>query len=78
MHRVLKPNGLLILITPLNFKQAEHWAAYYPPVKLVELLTKIGFAIIDWQEEIIIREPIDFRDNAVTWKCLGVIASKAK
>ncbi|MFK7907978.1 MAG: class I SAM-dependent methyltransferase [Chitinophagales bacterium] len=76
MHRVLKPNGKLVLISPLNFYKAAHWEAFYPPVKLSFLLAKIGFDILDWQENIIIQEPLDFHGNAVTWKCLGIVAVK--
>ncbi len=76
MHRVLKPNGKLVLITPLNFYKASHWETFYPPVKISFLLAKIGFDILDWQENIIIQEPLDFHGNAVTWKCLGIVAVK--
>ncbi len=76
MFRVLKPLGQLILITPLNFNKAENWNACYPPVKLKALMTAMGFRIIDWQEEIIIQEPLDLRGNTINWKCLGVLANK--
>ena len=75
-YRVLKPNGKLILITPLNFNKAEHWESYYPPVKLNALMTDMGFQILEWQEEIILQEPLDLRGNTVSWKCLGVLANK--
>ncbi|MEZ4883796.1 MAG: methyltransferase domain-containing protein [Chitinophagales bacterium] len=76
MHRVLKPNGKLVLVTPLNFHKASHWQTYYPPIKLSLILTQIGFSILDWQEEIIIKEPMDFHGNAVTWRCIGFVAIK--
>ncbi len=76
MYRILKPNGKLIVLTPLNFGQAMHWKTYYPPVKIYHLLPQIGFQILDWQENIIIHEPLDLHDNAVTWKCLGFAATK--
>lgn len=76
MYRVLKPEGKLILITPLNFYRAAHWKTFYPPIKLSLILTQIGFGILDWQEEIMIQEPMDFHGNAVTWKCLGFVAIK--
>ncbi len=77
MHRVLKPKGKLILVTPLNFYTAAQWEAFYPPVKLSLLLAKIGFDILDWQEEMVIQEPMDFHGNVVTWKCLGFVAVKS-
>ena len=76
MHRVLKPGGHLIVITPLNFSQAKHWQQFYPPIKIYHQLTKMGFEIQDWNEEILIQEPLDFHSNAVSWKCLGFVASK--
>ncbi len=76
MHRILKPEGKLVLITPLNFHKTNHWQTYYPPIKLSLILTQIGFDILDWQEEIIIQEPMDFHGNAVTWRCLGFVATK--
>jgi ubiquinone/menaquinone biosynthesis C-methylase UbiE len=76
MYRVLKPNGKLIVITPLNFQKAEHWKIFFPPIKIVNILKEIGFEILDWQEEIIINEPLDFRGNVVRWQCLGFVVTK--
>jgi ubiquinone/menaquinone biosynthesis C-methylase UbiE len=76
MYRVLKPNGKLIVITPLNFQKAEHWKTYFPPIQLANILTKIGFKILDWQEEIIMNEPLDLRGNVVRWQCLGFVVTK--
>jgi SAM-dependent methyltransferase len=76
MYQILKPNGKLIVVTPLNFQKAEHWQTYFPPIQIKNILTKIGFEILDWQEEIMIDEPLDFRGNSVCWKCLGLVAAK--
>ena len=76
MHRVLKRAGTLIAVTPLNFYQAKHWRTYFPPVKLTFILNQIGFEILDWQEGIIIHEPMDAQGNAVNWNCIGFIAKK--
>ncbi len=76
MYRVLRPKGKLILITPLNFSKAAHWKAYYPPIKLFQLLGQIGFEVLDWQEEILINEPLDFHGNSVRWKCIGFAAQR--
>ena len=76
MYRVLKPKGKLILVTPLNFNKAAHWKKCYPPIKLYTLLSQIGFQIQDWQEEIIVQEPLDLHGNVVRWKCLGLVAGK--
>ena len=76
MYRVLKPRGKLIVISPLNFKKAEHWEMYYPPSRLSNILKEIGFEILDWKEDIIINEPLDVHGNVVRWKCLGLVAKK--
>ena len=76
MHRVLKPNGRLIIVSPLNFSQAKHWDTLYPPIKIHQLLIQIGFSILDWKEEMMITEPLDSRGNVVNWNCLAIVASK--
>jgi len=76
MHRVLKSNGKLILITPLNFNKAKHWETYYPPIKLYHILNQIGFDILQWEEEMIIREHLDFHGNLTEWKCIAFVAKK--
>jgi ubiquinone/menaquinone biosynthesis C-methylase UbiE len=76
MYRVLKTSGKLILVSPLNFKSADHWKMYYPPSQLSNLLTEIGFEILDWNEDIIVNEPLDGHGNSVRWNCLGFVVSK--
>lgn len=74
--RVLKPTGKLLLISPLNFQKTSHWEQFYPVAKLSFLLEQIGFSILDWQDDIVLQEPLDARGNGVSWKCLGVVALK--
>ena len=76
MYRILKPNGKLIVITPLNFNNAAHWKIYYPPIQLSNILKGIGFEILDWKDDIIVNEPLDFHKNMVHWKCLGFVVKK--
>jgi len=76
MYRVLKSNGKLIVISPLNFQKAEHWKTYFPPIQIQNILENIGFEILDWNENIEINEPLDFRGNSVSWKCLGFVVEK--
>lgn len=76
MYRVLKPNGKLIVVTPLNFNKAKHWQTYFPTNKIYNLLQKIGFEILDWKTDILIDEPLDFRRNMVRWQCLGFVVRK--
>lgn len=76
MYRVLKPNGKLIAVTPLNFNNTNHWKTLYPPIKLYDLLLKLGLTVEDWKEELIIKEPLDVRGNSVTWNCIAFVAKK--
>jgi len=76
MKRILKPNGQLILITPLNFKQAKHWEQFFPATKIHTLLKNIGFKIIDSKENILIKEPLDIRGNNIQWNCVGFICER--
>jgi len=76
MYRVLRPKGKLIVSSPLNFKKAEHWERYYPPTQLYNILKAIGFEILDWEEDIIVDEPLDGHGNSVRWKCLGFVVKK--
>ncbi len=78
MYRILRPNGKLIVVTPLNFTRAMHWETLYPPNRLHNVLTQIGFHILDWKEELMVEEPLDFRGNKIIWKCLGFVVSKIK
>ncbi len=72
MRRILRPGGNLILITPLNFLLPKLWDLYYPPIKLHNLLIKMGFEIMDWQDDMMIDEPLDRRGNVVRWRCVGM------
>lgn len=72
MKRILKPDGRILMISPLNFSRAKHWETFHPPIKIYKTLVDLGFKILDWQEDILIEEPLDLRGNSVNWKCIGV------
>ena len=76
MYRVVKPQGQLILVSPLNFKKAVHWEKYYPSSKLSNMLKDMGFEILDWKEDIVVKEPLDRHGNFLCWKCLGFVVQK--
>lgn len=76
MYRILKPNGTLILTTPLNFNQTSHWENYYPISKIATIVQQIGYTIDSWEDSIKIREPFDLHGNEVIWNCLQFIARK--
>jgi ubiquinone/menaquinone biosynthesis C-methylase UbiE len=74
--RVLSPGGVLVFVTPLNFQETALWTDYYPAIKIHQLLIQLGFSILDWQEDLVIKEPLDARGNAVVWRTIGVVAQK--
>lgn len=76
MHRILNHNGRMIIISPLNFQQRRLWDTFYPTNKIKDFLTNIGFQLIDWNDHIVIEEPLDLRGNCVRWKCLGMVVEK--
>ena len=75
-YRVLSPNGILIFVTPLNFQEAKLWEKYYPAIKIHQMLTLLGFSILDWKEDLKITEPLDARGNALVWQTIGIVAQK--
>lgn len=76
MYRVLKPDGKLILVSPLNFLKKSHWEKFYPVTQLLEVLKKIGFEILEWENELIVEEPWDSRGNMIVWKAIGIVGMK--
>ena len=76
MFRVLKSGGRLVMVTPLNFKNAKLWDTLYPVIKINDVLTHIGYSILEWQEDLQIIESLDAHGNSISWKCLGVVAGK--
>jgi len=75
MKRILSKNGKLIIVSPLNYVKAENWEAFYPENMLKVKLKELGFNIVSWDEDIIIREPMDKRGNAIHWNCLGIVCT---
>ena len=71
----LRKSGLaqLILVSPLNFKKAVHWGKYHPSSKLSNMLKDMGFEILDWKEDIVVKEPLDRHGNFLCWTCLGFV-----
>ena len=76
MYRVLANGGQMIFVTPLNFQKAKDWEQYDPPIKIYQLLIELGFDVLEWKEDLIIWEPLDFRGNSIKWKCIGVVVVK--
>ncbi len=76
MFRVLASGGKMIFVTPLNFQKAKDWKEYNPPIKIYQLLLQLGFEVLEWKEDLTIREPLDVRGNSISWKCIGVVVMK--
>ena len=72
--RVLRPGGRLITVSPLNFLKQKQWAAYHPPVKLLDPLLRAGWELLDLTDPLYLEEPMDRRGNVVRWKCWAVVA----
>jgi len=75
---VLKIGGQMIMITPLNFIEAIHWRELYPVDKIRFQLMRIGFDIVKYNDQIMVKEPLDVHGNAIMWKCIGLVCRKLK
>lgn len=75
MFRVLKSNGQMILVSPMNFQKKNHWATFYPIDKFLNVLLELGFSNIHHQQ-ILIKEPLDKKGNFIEWKCEGIVGLK--
>lgn len=75
IHRVLADEGTCILITPLNFQRAEHWATYGSVEKLGFALGEVGLtpSII---AEITVTDALDIYGNKVVWQAVGYVCKK--
>ena len=73
MKRVLKPEGKIVIVSPLNFEHPSHWEKFYPPTKLYKILPELHFTILDWKEDMIVEEPLDKRRNCVKWNCVRMV-----
>lgn len=73
--RVLKKEGKLIFVSPLNFQKKEHWENLYPVEQLKEVFENLGFTILS-QQKIVIREPLDIHTNFIEWKCESFVMKK--
>lgn len=74
--RVLKPGGRLITVSPLNFLQPAGWREAHPPVKILEHLRQTGWLVEDWTDPLDLREPMDARGNAISWRCLAFVVTR--
>ena len=73
MKRVLRKDGKIVIVTPLNFNTRKNWNQFFPASKLRKVIENMGFDVWDWKDDIIVQEPIDRRGNKVVWNCLGIV-----
>ncbi len=76
MYRVLCPGGRIIMISPLNFQTTDSWRLLYPIENFQKLVTDTGFELIDWTEEMLIKEPLDIHGNHISWHCVAFVGEK--
>lgn len=76
--RVLKPGGLLVVVSPLNFLLPEGWRSAHPPVKILSYLQDQGWQVEDWTDPLSLEEPMDVRGNLVRWSCVGFVVRSPK
>lgn len=72
MYRVLKSNGKLLLLSPLNFQKMNHWEQLYPTDKLLKQLQVIGFQLVKEVDVLEVKEPLDAHGNAVVWQVVAI------
>ena len=70
LRRVVKPDGRLLLVSPLNFEKAANWRDFYPPERLEQQLENLGWKV-NAHDLFDCREPLDGAGNALVWRCQG-------
>jgi ubiquinone/menaquinone biosynthesis C-methylase UbiE len=68
VYRCLAPNGLFVLITPLNFMSPQEWGAYYPIEKLIGEVLNLGFRLLK-KDTATVTELLDIGGNQIHWNC---------
>ena len=66
MIDVLKPGGLFVLSSPLNFQRKEDWI-YKEAADIAKILLQIGLSEVQVKDNLVHREIIDGRGNAKVW-----------
>jgi ubiquinone/menaquinone biosynthesis C-methylase UbiE len=76
MHRVLKADGQMVIVSPLNFTKGDHWQELFPAPKINLLLGEIGFELMVTEENLMVIEPLDVHGNVILWKCWAAVCRK--
>ena len=75
MKRILRKDGVLIVISPLNFGDSANWSRFFPVQKLKREVEDLGFTVSDWNNNLNVKEFLDRRGNCVSWNCVGMVLS---
>jgi len=75
MISCLKPGGLFILTSPLNFQAAKNWK-YGKSIILIQQLKELGIEQIQFEDNITHTEVLDARGNQKHWNTLMVWGRK--
>ena len=65
MMRVVRPQGQIIIVSPINYQSTNHWRDLFPAVKLNAKLISLGLEIRDWQANLLVSEPMDANGNCI-------------
>lgn len=69
IYRCLKPNGRLLLASPLNFQKTHQWENFATEEQIEEELSKAGFKYIKSLPNLEIKELLDINGNYISWNC---------
>jgi len=75
MVAVLKPGGLFVLTSPLNFQTTDNWK-YGNPETLLQLLKELGIETLISEDNILHTEVLDDRGNSKVWNTLMIWGRK--
>lgn len=73
MKRVLKKEGRIMLVSPLNFNAKSAWDTCYPVSNLLKEIRAMGFTIMNNTQDITVYEPMDIHGNKIIWNCIGLV-----
>jgi len=75
LMEVLKPGGLFVLASPLNFQTQEDWQ-FKDPETLAKVLNQQGLIDIEIKDNIVHKEVIDARGNYKGWNTVMIWGRK--